>query len=262
MSKKPGRNDLCYCGSGLKYKRCHMREDQEFERQRREALEAARFLRSDLLAFGRDERFAPAFATALPIYWNDYYTIENADEMSDSEAVRFFDWFVFDYQHDGEEGNLPDVYRLLDVYRQERWDDLSTQQQAVLEQWREASPAGAYTLVDYEGQTLYLRNFLSGEEVEVYEPGGHGNAEPGDVILGRLLPVLDHLELGSAPAYIPEDEVDGLQEKVETALAAFREEQPEATEADFLRRQNHLFVHHALEQAELNGRPAVARLEE
>lgn len=22
-NKKPGRNDLCYCGSGLKYKKCH-----------------------------------------------------------------------------------------------------------------------------------------------------------------------------------------------------------------------------------------------
>ncbi|MCA9977843.1 MAG: SEC-C domain-containing protein, partial [Anaerolineales bacterium] len=21
---KPGRNDLCYCGSGKKYKKCHM----------------------------------------------------------------------------------------------------------------------------------------------------------------------------------------------------------------------------------------------
>ena len=24
----PGRNDLCWCGSGVKYKRCHMSSDQ------------------------------------------------------------------------------------------------------------------------------------------------------------------------------------------------------------------------------------------
>ncbi len=257
MSKKPGRNAPCHCGSGLKYKHCHMREDQEVERQRREALQAASYLRTDLVDFGRDERFATAFATALPIYWNNYYTIENADEMSDSEAIRFFDWFVFDYQHsDGENSNL------LDVYREERWDDLSSQQQAVLEQWKDAPPAGAYQLVDYEGQTLYLRDFMTGEEVEVYEPGGRGNAEPGDLILGRLLQVHDHLELGSAPAYIPEDEIEGLQEKVDAALAAFREEYPDAGEAEFLRQQNYLFVHHALEQAELNDRPPVARLQD
>jgi hypothetical protein len=33
--KRPGRNDPCWCGSGKKYKRCHMREDQEKDRQAR-----------------------------------------------------------------------------------------------------------------------------------------------------------------------------------------------------------------------------------
>jgi uncharacterized protein len=25
-SRKPGRNDLCFCGSGLKFKKCHGKE--------------------------------------------------------------------------------------------------------------------------------------------------------------------------------------------------------------------------------------------
>lgn len=29
MAELPGRNDLCHCGSGKKYKRCHMQEDQK-----------------------------------------------------------------------------------------------------------------------------------------------------------------------------------------------------------------------------------------
>ncbi|MBN1484379.1 MAG: SEC-C domain-containing protein [Chloroflexia bacterium] len=32
---KPGRNDPCWCGSGKKYKRCHLREDEEQERRYR-----------------------------------------------------------------------------------------------------------------------------------------------------------------------------------------------------------------------------------
>jgi tetratricopeptide (TPR) repeat protein len=28
-TKKPGRNDPCWCGSGKKYKKCHMRQDEE-----------------------------------------------------------------------------------------------------------------------------------------------------------------------------------------------------------------------------------------
>ena len=30
----PGRNDVCWCGSGVKYKRCHMTSDQSRLRAR------------------------------------------------------------------------------------------------------------------------------------------------------------------------------------------------------------------------------------
>ncbi|MGI6204124.1 MAG: SEC-C metal-binding domain-containing protein [Anaerovoracaceae bacterium] len=31
--KRPGRNDPCWCGSGKKYKHCHMRSDEEEDRK-------------------------------------------------------------------------------------------------------------------------------------------------------------------------------------------------------------------------------------
>lgn len=253
---KPGRNDPCYCGSGLKYKKCHMRADQALEQERREALQAVRFLRQDLVDFAEDERFAPAFARALQQYWNGYYTLETADEMSDYEAQRFVDWFVFDYE-EGDEGE-----RLIETYRRERWDDLSSVQQEVVEQWLDAGPSGAYILNSYEGQTLRLESFLSGDFYEVYEPGGHGNVEVGDVILARVLPVQDHLELSGGAAYLPQDEIADLREKLDAARAADAELHPDAALDDFLRRHNHLLIHHALEQAELQGRPPVSRLAE
>ncbi len=37
----PLRNDLCWCNSGLKYKKCHLEQDRIFlEKRRRKALEA------------------------------------------------------------------------------------------------------------------------------------------------------------------------------------------------------------------------------
>src|SRR5690554_8079086 len=123
---KPKRNDPCYCGSGLKYKKCHMQADREVERNRRDVLIAVRFLRQDLVDFAEDERFAPAFAQALEQYWNGYYTIERAEEMSENEAQRFVDWFVFDFTNNG------DGERLIETYRRERWDDLSSVQQEVV----------------------------------------------------------------------------------------------------------------------------------
>lgn len=256
MAEKPGRNEPCWCGSGRKYKKCHMAADREKERERRELMLAARYVRQDLLEFAQDEQFAVPFATALSLYWNGFYTVENADEMSENEALRFFDWFAFDYQLEGGSD------RVADVYREEHWEDLAQQQQQVLEKLLEAPPAGAYKLLDYEGQMLQLRDVLTGEEHEVYEAGGRGELELGDVVLARLLPIDDHLEFGAGAAYLPEDEIGDLSEMLAEARARDAELYPEATDESFLRRNNHLLIHHALEQAERKGRPPVARLQQ
>jgi hypothetical protein len=37
LDKIPGRNEACWCGSGVKYKRCHMVSDQSRVRARTRA---------------------------------------------------------------------------------------------------------------------------------------------------------------------------------------------------------------------------------
>lgn len=249
----PGRNDPCYCGSGEKYKKCHMAADKAAESERREAVKAGQWLRRDFLMFAREERFAESFAMALPLYWNNYYTIENADEMNENEATRFFDWFVFDYQPQGQ--GQP---RLIDVYREERFAELSEAQQEVLDVWVKAPPAGAYELRDYDGQALQLKDFVTGEEFELYEAAGHGLVERGELLLGRPIEIYGRREFSTLAAYLPKDEIADLGEKLEAARAADAEHYPEATETEFMRRNGHLIIHHALAQAELKGRPPVA----
>ncbi len=248
---KPGRNDPCYCGSGEKYKKCHMAADKEAEKEKRQLADAAKWLRQDLLRFARDERFSESFAAALPFYWNDYYNLNNAEEMSQNEAFRFIDWFVFDY----EEVGTP---RLIDVYHEERYQDLSTPQQQVLENWLTAPPAVAYELLDYDGQILHLRDFISDEEYDVFEAGGHGPVDRGDLLLGRLVPVQDRFEFSTIAAYLPKDEIADLANKLEQARAADAEAHPGTSNEAFMRRQGYLIIHHALEQAEKKGRPPVA----
>lgn len=257
LQEKPGRNEPCYCGSGKKYKACHMAADRAAEEERRQGPIAADFLRRDLLKFARDERFHAAFATALPHYWMGYYDVDNAEEMSLAESTRFFDWFAFDYVL---ENNVTGTDRLVEVYQAERSAALSRHQQAVLVQWMATMPASAYELLDYEGQRLYLRDILTQEAYTVYEAGGHGATEVGDVLLIRLVPVNDRLEFSTSAAYIPQDEVADLSQKLADALQEYRADHPEADAAAFLRRYGHLPIHHALEQAVLKGRPAVDRL--
>jgi hypothetical protein len=251
---KPGRNDPCYCGSGKKYKQCHLREDQQKERELREEAEAARFLRLDLPSYARGERFKEAFDEALPLYWNDLYDADNKGEMSQFEALRFLDWFVFDYA-------LDDGRRILDIYEEEEGSDLSPSQRSLLQSWMDAAPASAYELVGYDGQVLHLREYVTQEKVDAFEASGRGSVKIGELILTRLVPVSGRLEFSTVAAYLPADEIEDLGEKMEAARQEDAKQYPEATEEEFLRRNNYLIIHHALAQAERVGRPAVARLD-
>jgi hypothetical protein len=49
MADKPGRNDDCWCGSGKKYKKCHLAEDEMKERKvlAEKAAEIAAKLKAD-----------------------------------------------------------------------------------------------------------------------------------------------------------------------------------------------------------------------
>ncbi len=251
---KPGRNDPCYCGSGKKYKQCHLREDQAAERELREQADAARFLRVDLPRFARTERFKEEYDLALPLYWNNFYDADNAGEMSQFEALRFLDWFVFDHaQEDG--------MRILDIYQKEAEGKLKSSEQKLLESWMDAPPSGAYELLGYDGQVLHLRNFATHEKSDAYEAGGRGNVEIGEIILARLVPVSGQLEFSTVAAFLPTDEIGELANKLEAAQILDAEEHPGATQEEFLRRNNQLIIHHALEEAERVGRPPVARLD-
>lgn len=254
MSDKPGRNDPCYCGSGQKYKKCHMPIDKAKEKETRALKIAATYLREDILEFAQDEAFAVPFAQALPLFWNNLYELENADEMAEDEARIFFDWFAFDYPLEG--GG-----RVLDEYAAQFREDLSTAQEKTLAAWLAAGPLSGYELLEYAGQNLTLREIMTGEEVTVFESAGHGNMKPGDVVLARIVPVIDHLEFTTDVPYIPAAEVEDLPEKLAAAEEAFLVENPAADHAAFLRANNYLLAHHALEQAEKVGRPPVARLD-
>lgn len=254
--EKPGRNDPCYCGSGKKYKQCHMVSDMAAEREQRALAEAARTLRVALAEFAEAERFDDELARALPLYWRDLYTAETAHQMDMYESARFNDWFLFDYVMSGDGGQRP-----VDLFLAEEGPSLSAHQRALLEVWMAADPISVYELVDYEGQMLHLRDWLTGQELDLYEPSGHGDVPLGALIIGRPVPVNDRMEFSTLVAYIPPGEISDLRETLDTAREADLAEHPDATVAESLRRHNVLIIHHALKEAEKAGRPPVARLD-
>jgi hypothetical protein len=254
---KIGRNDPCYCGSGKKYKQCHLSVEQEQARDDRSWESAARFLRTDLIATAREERFAEAFAAAIALFFNQYHTIETAHQMSESESLRFFDWFTYDYS----DGERP---RLADVYAAEKGATLDERETALLSGWLSAEPACAYVLVaatEPGKQTLHLCHLFDEVEHIVRHSGGPGVAEIGDVFIARLLPYRDHLRLSGATGYLPAKEAVGLKPFILEAWAAEQERSPDRQWDQFLRGHSYLFAHYELDAAEKAGRPPVARLD-
>ena len=251
-----GRNDPCFCGSGKKYKQCHMKVEQEKAKEARAWESAARFLQRDLIAFAREERFAESFAAGVALFFNQYHTIETANQMSQLESLRFFDWFAYDY--------VPlDRPRLIEVYYQDKGELMDEKEAPLLKRWLEAGPACAYELVETSGkgkQTLHLCNLFDESVHLVRHSGGPGRAEIKDVLIARLLPFRDETRMSDPAGYLRASEADGLKPFILDAWQAFLEETPDAKWEVFLRQRSYLFAHYELEAAKRAGRPPVARL--
>ncbi len=106
-----------------------------------------------------------------------------------------------------------------------------------------------------------MRDFFTGEEIVATTAAGSGEAQKGDLILTRIVPAGDELIFSTVGAYIPEDEIVDLSEKMAAAKEAYLEEHPEASDNEFMRRHSHLIIHHALDQSVEKGRFAVSRLD-
>ena len=95
---KIGRNDPCPCGSGKKYKQCHLPIEEAA------AAEQLRLRRSVDTLLPKVIMAAQAQAGAIPAaferFWDGKYTPAQLEELDDLEGrggERFLTWFAFDY---------------------------------------------------------------------------------------------------------------------------------------------------------------------
>ena len=111
---KPGRNDPCWCGSGKKYKKCHLAEDETGEARHREP-EAEppagdpmwTKLFNDVLLSARDRHSRAEFREANLLYFDQH----PSDVDSQSPAMPgFFEWYVHDFRPRGDGRTLVEDY--------------------------------------------------------------------------------------------------------------------------------------------------------
>lgn len=246
-----GRNDPCYCGSGKKYKHCHEAQDKAQLVEAHRWNTARQSLSRAVIAFAREKRFAESFAKGLELFWAGHYTLETADQMDEDEAIRFFDWFVFDY-------TPADRPRLLDIYAAEQGDKRDEYEKKILASWQTAGPASAYLVRAIEADRLHLQDIFDDSMHIVTDEAGAREAGVGELLLAHLVTIRDELKFSGATVRLPAEAADELRATMQTAFEEYRVQNPTVGWTEFLRAHSYLINRFGLKQAEKAGRPPVS----
>jgi hypothetical protein len=184
-----GRNDPCHCGSGRKYKRCHLAEDKAAQSRAaageagpRASVEKRRAAVHDL-----DERLVEQmgrfackrFGAAWGAYALDAYPGEIGEERATTQLVG--PWSFYHYPFEGRP--------VAAWFAEARGEALSEKERSWLAAQAESWPAVLEVTGVDEGVGLTLEDLLTGETHVVQEVSGSRCLVKRDAILGR---VIDH----------------------------------------------------------------------
>lgn len=235
---KVGRNDPCPCGSGKKYKQCHLPIE---EAQRAEQLRLRRA--ADTLIPKIVEQagaMTDVLGPALERYWNGKYQpdqLAELDTLEDRGAERFLIWLAFD--HRLEDGTTLITRLIADPSTL----DLTPHEAALLPGW-ETTRLGAYLVESIEkGQSLHVRDLLSQRRYEVEDHAASRNMLTGELLVGHLVPAAGRHYVAGSAAHLTEDTGAPLRAFAELYLQAFQRERPDAGWEDLIAERSELINH-------------------
>ncbi len=212
-----GRNDPCPCGSGLKYKNCHLRaatggspEDRLWQRVHELSLR----LPTDLLRFVKN-RYGLAL---LDEAWREFTLFE--DESFDDESIHvqvFMPWFFYEWEPDPEKTLVPEgeigMFPVASAYlkRRGRYED------PLAIRYLQACLESAFSFLDVlavsPGIGFTTRDSLTGMESTVIEKSASQTVQKGDILFAKLVSV-DGISIldGCSPIAFPPLEKAGIIE--------------------------------------------------
>jgi SEC-C motif len=235
---KVGRNDPCPCGSGKKYKHCHLPLEEAAQAEQRRLRQAVDTLMPQIVEAARG--LPEAIPPALERFWDGKYTVEQLTELDDLEdrgAERFLTWFAFDYP-------LEDGRTLVErLAAGEGTLALNDDETRLLQGW------GAVHLRPYvvenvlKGQSMHVHDLLDETAYEVEDHAASRRVQPGEVLIAHLLPAGSRHYVGGAAAHLTADTREKLREFADLHLEAFTRDHPGADWADLLRARSEALNH-------------------
>ena len=188
-SKTP-RNAPCPCGSGRKYKKCHLAEEEEREaaargtgRESEEARAHARRLAERDPVHALDERItADALALARRRWGRGFDPDGTLARLGlDFQCTQA----LLGWSSDHYRG--PDGRTALDLYLEERGGRLDAEGRALVDAQRTACFSYHEVVSAEPGRSIALRDLLTGGERTVEEKSASRTVRPRDVLLARVV---------------------------------------------------------------------------
>lgn len=241
---KLGRNDPCHCGSGRKYKDCHLPIEEAARSEQLRLRQAQDTLLPKIIDAAQSvpERLAPAFAR----FWQGKYSLDQLDSLDRDEdrgSERFLTWFAFDVR--GEHGQT-----LLAELSASETFDADPLERRLLAQWQ-AVRLRPYVVDEVQkGKGVRVHDLLEGGEFQVADYGASRRLEVGEVVVGHLVPAdtppgaaAPTYYLAGAAAQLTDDTAAKLLEYAELHLADLRRTVPDATFADLVDERSEILNH-------------------
>jgi len=250
---KIGRNDPCPCGSGKKYKQCHLPIEEAA------AAEQLRLRRSVDTLIPKIIMAAQAQAGAIPAafdrFWDGKYTPDQLEELDDLEGrggERFLTWFAFDYPlADGrtlvEQLAAGDAGSSAVAEEQDDALDLTDAESQLLRNWVNVRLRPYVAQSIYKGQGLQVSDLLDERTYDVDDQAASRRVELGEVVVAHLVPAGTRYYIGGAAAHLTEDTRVKLREFAELHLEALRREQPDAGWDDLIRAHSETLNHFVMQ---------------
>ena len=235
---KIGRNDPCWCGSGKKYKQCHLVADDAAAGEQRRLKAAGDALLPRLIE--RAQQHTDLLPTAFSLFWNDRYTLDQMatlDELEGRGAERFLTWFTFDYP-------LADGHTVVERLAAgsddfERTDD----EAALLEQWARVRLAPFVVESSVRAREIHAHALLGDEQYTIEDQAASRRVDDGEVLIVHLLPVGPKYYIGGAAAHLTADTAATLRTYSLLHLAALQQEHPDADANTLLYAKSYLLNH-------------------
>lgn len=211
---RPGRNDPCWCGSGVKYKKCHLSQDEQTPLSAAAAPALAKTETGRLFDDVMDAavRWDPSGKYRLASLETFFGSAHPPDDHLGHNL--YAKWFICDFRP------RPDAPTIVERYLREKGPRLTPSARVILEAWRD-SHFSVYEVQRVEPGTGFDAKDLFGPgEFFIHDRTSSRSTVQWDCCLVRLEFLDGKWTLGENGILVPRSILDLLQEKVGRESAA------------------------------------------